>query len=302
MRRIGRLSKIAALSLSLANPIQAQTNNGPGTQFELAFWQSVAGSDDPALYEAYLEQYPTGTFSGLARAKLASLRRGATPGVPQDPAPSTFQGPSQPTPASLKATILPQPLQPKVLGTAAQNPVSEPSQTPIPTPATLLPASPRSPVQPSPRAAASQSDDAALLEALAKSQELGGSTLSVSAAQGFSIPVRPVLQQVPEMSLPASFCSAEQRNSFHENSYKPVMEIARVNNELAVAHMQRLQQIYDSLQLARDPNPMNAIADEAIAYQRDVARPVYKQQLEMVDRFAALMAVPIASCEVDVSK
>lgn len=52
--------------------------NGVGSQFELAFWQSVSSSEDREQLEAYLAQYPNGTFSGLARAKIAALdRRGA---------------------------------------------------------------------------------------------------------------------------------------------------------------------------------------------------------------------------------
>ena len=43
---------------------------------ELAFWQSVVNSQDPAAYEAYLETYPTGHFSALAQLHLQSLRTG----------------------------------------------------------------------------------------------------------------------------------------------------------------------------------------------------------------------------------
>src|SRR5688500_13553898 len=72
----------------------APGTNGVGSPFELAFWQSIATSDDRMQYEAYLAQYPAGTFSGLARAKIAALDRAkgivpaATAVSPVAPAPA----------------------------------------------------------------------------------------------------------------------------------------------------------------------------------------------------------------------
>ena len=46
---------------------------------ELAFWQSVQASDDPAEYRAYLARFPDGTFTALAHARLSrchTARRG----------------------------------------------------------------------------------------------------------------------------------------------------------------------------------------------------------------------------------
>ena len=40
-------------------------------QLELAYWQSIKDLQDPADFKAYLQQYPTGTFAALARARLA---------------------------------------------------------------------------------------------------------------------------------------------------------------------------------------------------------------------------------------
>jgi hypothetical protein len=42
---------------------------------ELTFWNSVKDSDDPAMFEAYLEKYPNGEFGVLAEIKLDQLRR-----------------------------------------------------------------------------------------------------------------------------------------------------------------------------------------------------------------------------------
>ena len=44
---------------------------GSGAQaLELAFWNAIKDSTDPASFEAYLQQFPQGTFAPLARLKL----------------------------------------------------------------------------------------------------------------------------------------------------------------------------------------------------------------------------------------
>lgn len=49
---------------------------------ELAFWQAIADSGDPADFEAYLAQWPGGTFAALAANRLNRLRQAATPTQP----------------------------------------------------------------------------------------------------------------------------------------------------------------------------------------------------------------------------
>ena len=44
---------------------------------ENLFWQSVMNSPNPAMFEAYLAQFPNGVFRALAEARLAELRAGA---------------------------------------------------------------------------------------------------------------------------------------------------------------------------------------------------------------------------------
>ncbi len=44
---------------------------------ELAFWNTIAGSDNPAMFEAYLKQYPKGGFAGLAEIRIAELKAAA---------------------------------------------------------------------------------------------------------------------------------------------------------------------------------------------------------------------------------
>jgi adenylate cyclase len=46
---------------------------GDPAEFELAFWETMKDSKDPAEFEAYLEQYPGGAFIALAETRLQAL-------------------------------------------------------------------------------------------------------------------------------------------------------------------------------------------------------------------------------------
>tara|TARA_Y100001934_G_scaffold277088_1_gene375067 strand:+ start:180 stop:503 length:324 start_codon:yes stop_codon:yes gene_type:complete len=39
----------------------------------LAFWRSIEDSDDPAMFEAYLNRFPTGAFVAVARLRQRKL-------------------------------------------------------------------------------------------------------------------------------------------------------------------------------------------------------------------------------------
>lgn len=135
----------AALALSTATSARAQgvAATGVGSQFELTFWQSVESGSDPALYEAYLAQYPTGTFATVARVKLAKLRQLAAPVTPA-PVPAPAQQPVLPTPpaqaqivpaAVVTAVTPPAPVPPPPAPVtaphlAASTPAAKPSATP----------------------------------------------------------------------------------------------------------------------------------------------------------------------------
>ncbi len=52
-------------------PKPAGAPAGPSeAEKEMLFWESVKHTDDPLVLNAYLERYPSGTFAGLARAKI----------------------------------------------------------------------------------------------------------------------------------------------------------------------------------------------------------------------------------------
>lgn len=52
-------------------------------QMELTYWNSIKDTDDPDAFESYVERYPQGTFTTLARLKLGRLR--TPPPPPQAP-------------------------------------------------------------------------------------------------------------------------------------------------------------------------------------------------------------------------
>ena len=49
----------------------------PAPDRESLFWMSIKDGTDPAAFEAYLKQYPQGTFAALARQRLASVSQRA---------------------------------------------------------------------------------------------------------------------------------------------------------------------------------------------------------------------------------
>lgn len=329
-----------------AAPISASAPNGVGSAFELTFWQSVAGSEDAATYEAYLARYPDGTFSGLARARIAALQRAATvqpaatEALPAAPTPTAPIPNAQAAPAVLVVPQAAQPLAPTpaaavstaglaadampaapaaemipaaasasmaapvAVAAAAPSPLSRllaqlrgsneaptaPSSAPMPPSAPLVTAAP--PVQPLAAAnpGLAQPTPAPLQPAIP-----AATAPAAAAAASSYASARPLLLPVPDVPLPAYFCSNDARNLFHNNAYRPAVEVATRNNEAAVLYLRQLQQTYDRGQLGRDTAVLNAIASEARAYQAEAAR-AYTVQAALVRQFDALMAVPLRTC------
>jgi adenylate cyclase len=60
-----RLEAIKQDSVSMRDPHDREV--------ELSFWESVRESDNPKLIQAYLEKYPDGEFSALARIRIEEL-------------------------------------------------------------------------------------------------------------------------------------------------------------------------------------------------------------------------------------
>jgi hypothetical protein len=80
-----------ALALSLPTVARADDD----AAMDLAFWQSIQGSANPAEYQAYLDEFPHGKF-----AKLALIRaHSAAPAALAIPLPTLRPG-TEPTPAT----------------------------------------------------------------------------------------------------------------------------------------------------------------------------------------------------------
>ena len=98
MRHLFALPVVCA-SLALAFPHAALAQDGATTgapaapamnPAEVAFWTSIKDSKNPGEYRAYLQAFPGGLFSQLARLRIEELER---------PAPQQGLAPARPTPA-----------------------------------------------------------------------------------------------------------------------------------------------------------------------------------------------------------
>ena len=284
--------------------------NGVGTPFELSFWHSVDGSGDPAQYDEYLRQYPNGTFSALARIKIASLRRNAEPqGAPvqpiSPPARAVAQLPalnpepiSAPMPASSSTPLATAALaEPERLPTAIAEGTSIPIAASVTAPGLIAPQPVPQPV-PQPAPSVQTSELAALLAILAASQESSMANPPAKLGKALEMPPRPKLVPVPMVSLPDVFCSANARNAFHDEIYQPAIAAAKGNGEATSRYLRQLQFLYDSYLPNQEYDALNALALEARVFQPEAAN-AFAVQSALVEKFSALMAVPIQLCKVE---
>ena len=84
----------------------AQAQSVDPATIELAFWNSIKDSTDPADFDAYLKRYPTGSFAGLARNRVESATRSQL----AVNIPPTVKSPAQPAPPA-------EPAQPEQVST-----------------------------------------------------------------------------------------------------------------------------------------------------------------------------------------
>jgi hypothetical protein len=85
---------ILVAALLAFGPTQAQS---PANAEEIAFWETVRDSKNPAELQAYIDNYPNGRFVVLAKSRLAALQRAA----PAAPARSPSQRVAPPPQASV---------------------------------------------------------------------------------------------------------------------------------------------------------------------------------------------------------
>jgi uncharacterized protein YgiM (DUF1202 family) len=102
-----------------AAPAAAATAPPGADPVEMAFWDAIKRSANPADYKAYLDTYPNGHFAALARVRAAA----ASP----EPAASSPPPASPPAPQQQAAAVAPPPLQP---APQAAPPAAEPEIEP----------------------------------------------------------------------------------------------------------------------------------------------------------------------------
>ncbi len=67
-------AKVDELKARAGNqPTSAQQQAAAKSEAEAAAWSGIKDSDNPAMFEAYLKQFPDGMYAGLAQAKLDEL-------------------------------------------------------------------------------------------------------------------------------------------------------------------------------------------------------------------------------------
>jgi carboxyl-terminal processing protease len=79
-------------------PAATSTSTQGRADLEATFWKSIQNSKNPDDYQAYLDQFPNGTFAGLARNRMASLGQGTPRTEPTTPAPQPVAAPVTPPP------------------------------------------------------------------------------------------------------------------------------------------------------------------------------------------------------------
>jgi hypothetical protein len=132
-----------------------------------------------------------------------------------------------------------------------------------------------------------------MLGQLVRTQETPGAQFGLQEAA--AMPLRPRLVAVPEVAVPESFCSIEQRSAFSEGIYQPALAIAVHNDQAASAYVRRLRAIYDNYQLTGDSAALSAVAAEARDFWRQ-ATAASSIHDELVNQFEDIMTIPIRSC------
>ncbi|HEX8069562.1 MAG TPA: caspase family protein [Pyrinomonadaceae bacterium] len=84
---------VTSAALLPAPAAPAAAGGGDSAALEMSFWETIKNSADPADYQAYLERFPNGTFSPLAR-------RRAQPGATVSPAAGLAAAPAASAPAA----------------------------------------------------------------------------------------------------------------------------------------------------------------------------------------------------------
>ena len=108
------------------------------------------------------------------------------------------------------------------------------------------------------------------------------------------LPPPPQLAAVPPVNLPASFCSAKDRNAFYDQVYKPALDIAVADNQAAKAYLDTLLALH-ARYMKTSLDAANNVTYAAVSYQ-PTAQAAFKTSNDYTALFDTLMAVPIVDC------
>jgi carboxyl-terminal processing protease len=78
----GDFSFVRGTGVARPAPAPSATDAARDKELELAFWNSVKDSTNPAMFRSYLQQYPRGTFVPIAKTKISDLEAKAAPASP----------------------------------------------------------------------------------------------------------------------------------------------------------------------------------------------------------------------------
>jgi Putative peptidoglycan binding domain len=67
--------KIAAIEESAATSTEPGRPSAPDNSAEIAYWDSIKDQAEKGYFEAYLKQYPDGTFASVAKLRIASSEK-----------------------------------------------------------------------------------------------------------------------------------------------------------------------------------------------------------------------------------
>jgi hypothetical protein len=69
----GIFAPLARERLAKPDTLERPISVPESSAVELAFWDTVKESDNPSMFRAYLEQFPSGAFKALAQIRLTEL-------------------------------------------------------------------------------------------------------------------------------------------------------------------------------------------------------------------------------------
>lgn len=104
-REIGRKqspreeSSLKGADMYFVAPVAKKDGGASAEEVELAYWNSIANSNNPADFESYLAQYPNGKFAALARNRMSAAKTTVARGESRAAGEESSGGAAYPAPA-----------------------------------------------------------------------------------------------------------------------------------------------------------------------------------------------------------